>query len=203
VLIGGNGEDASTIILDEGNEHKTITVTGNAQIDAAVKKFGSGAVYFDGAGDWLGFPFGDADFNLPPMWTHEAWINFAVDTGDQTIFGVWNSPSSGYQLRFLAGSLDWFCFGGTNFSGSFAPDVETWYHVAIDRDGTTTRLYVNGTMIASTTGAQSGTADIEFTVGAGSGLFNGWIDEYRFTSGVARYASDSGYTTPTSAFPRY
>jgi hypothetical protein len=203
VLIGGNGEDASTIILDEGNEHKTITVTGNAQIDTAVKKFGSGAVYFDGTGDWLGFPFGDADFNLPPMWTHEAWVNFASTSGQPSIFGVWNTPFSGYQLRYTAGSLDWFCFNGTNFSGSFSPDTETWYHIAIDRDGTTTRLYVNGVMIASTTGAQSGTADIEFTVGAAASLFNGWIDEYRFTSGVARYASDSGYTTPTSAFPRY
>ena len=31
---------------------------------------------------------------------------------------------------------------------------------------------------------------------------NGWIDEVRITKGVARYASDSGYTVPTAAFPR-
>jgi hypothetical protein len=31
---------------------------------------------------------------------------------------------------------------------------------------------------------------------------NGWLDEIRITKGVARYASDSGYTVPTAAFPR-
>ncbi len=32
--------------------------------------------------------------------------------------------------------------------------------------------------------------------------FDGWIDELRITKGVARYASDSGFAVPTSAYPR-
>ncbi len=30
----------------------------------------------------------------------------------------------------------------------------------------------------------------------------GWLDELRITKGVARYASDGGFTVPTAAFPR-
>ncbi|TIL80512.1 MAG: LamG domain-containing protein, partial [Mesorhizobium sp.] len=37
---------------------------------------------------------------------------------------------------------------------------------------------------------------------AGARSFNGWIDELRITKGVARYASDGGFTPPTAAFPR-
>jgi hypothetical protein len=32
--------------------------------------------------------------------------------------------------------------------------------------------------------------------------FDGWIDELRITKDVARYASDSGFAVPTSAYPR-
>jgi hypothetical protein len=35
-----------------------------------------------------------------------------------------------------------------------------------------------------------------------SGPFLGNIDEVRITKGAARYASNSGFTVPTAAYPR-
>lgn len=202
VLIGGNGTDGSTTITDEGTHNKTITIVGNAQIDTGVKKFGTGSMLFDGSGDWVALPFNDTDFDLSPIgWTIEAWVRFASISGAQSIFGVWNSPVSGYQLRYFAGALEWHCFGGTNFSGAWSPSIETWYHVAIAFDGTTTRIFADGILIASTAGVQSGQGDIEFTIGVASDYFNGWIDEFRFTNGViGRYTA--AFIPPTEPFPR-
>jgi hypothetical protein len=44
--------------------------------------------------------------------------------------------------------------------------------------------------------------DVTATLDIGSATFGGWIDELRITKGVARYASDGGFTVPTAAFPR-
>jgi hypothetical protein len=63
-------------------------------------------------------------------------------------------------------------------------------------------------MLAKTTGVTSVIGDIaavmniaSYNSGAGGSL-NGYLDETRITFGIPRYDSDSGYTVPTSAFPR-
>ncbi|QKC83613.1 LamG-like jellyroll fold domain-containing protein [Mesorhizobium sp. NZP2077] len=67
-------------------------------------------------------------------------------------------------------------------------------------------MYLNGTMVASSTHRTINPSGAVLSIGADgntSGFnFNGWIDEVRITKGVARYASDSGFTAPTAAFPR-
>jgi hypothetical protein len=69
------------------------------------------------------------------------------------------------------------------------------------------RLYKDGVMLASATPPNSAIFNSPQVLGigatsAGGGALDGWIDELRITKGVARYASDSGYTVPTAAFPR-
>lgn len=85
-----------------------------------------------------------------------------------------------------------------------------WYHVAADKDATgKIRLYVDGVMLGSATPANS--AIFNSTAGLGIGAqgangnvdMAGWLDEVRITKGVARYASDSGFTVPTAAYPRF
>ena len=48
LLLHGDGTSGSTTITDSSSTPKTITVNGNAQIDTAVKKFGTGSIEFDG-----------------------------------------------------------------------------------------------------------------------------------------------------------
>jgi Concanavalin A-like lectin/glucanases superfamily len=83
------------------------------------------------------------------------------------------------------------------------------YHVAVDKDATgKIRIYVDGVMYGSSTPANSAffSSTAPLTIGAqsSSGLvdMDGWLDDVRITKGVARYASDGGFTVPTSAFPR-
>lgn len=208
LLVGANGSDGSTAFVDESQAARTIIVTGDAQIDTAQQKFGTGSALFDGTDDAINVA-DHADFDLPAAWTFECWLRFNSTSGDQAIFGgAWNPPSDGYLLRYNSNALEWFCFGGTNLEGSpWTPFTGTWYHVAVDRDGTTTRIYVDGVMIGSTTGAQDGVPSVGFTIGAqnasGAGRpFNGWIDEFRYTRGFARYGSDAGFVVPSAAFPR-
>jgi hypothetical protein len=78
----------------------------------------------------------------------------------------------------------------------------------VDRDsGGTMRIYADGVMLASITQSglslRNGDGLLEIGYATGVGYYlDGWIDEVRITKGVARYASNSGFTVPTAAFPR-
>ena len=78
----------------------------------------------------------------------------------------------------------------------------TWYHVALAREGTNTRLFVDGTQrgikTSDTTnyGASKGVvigADFDGT----SNSLAGYIDELRIEKGVAKYTA--AFTAPTAA----
>jgi hypothetical protein len=88
--------------------------------------------------------------------------------------------------------------------GTVATNV--WQHVCADFDGAKYRLYLNGAMVASSTTLVSIFNPAKpLAVGANSDnafIFSGNIDELRLTKGMARYASDSGFTVPAAAFPR-
>ncbi|TIT84704.1 MAG: LamG domain-containing protein, partial [Mesorhizobium sp.] len=85
--------------------------------------------------------------------------------------------------------------------------LDSWHAIAVDKDSSgKIRLYVDGSVFASATPADStifnSTGALEIGRALATAVYDGWIDELRITKGVARYASDSGYTPATSAFPR-
>jgi hypothetical protein len=150
--------------------------------------------------------------------TIECWAKFAdLSTNDPNIivansffdvdwhFGV----TSAGEMRFG------FHPGGGGpsvaiISSGASIATDTWYFLAVDKDSSgKIRLYRDGVMVASSTPADS-TFETEDSAGldigaaglVGAFAMNGWIDELRITKGVARYASDSGFTVPTGAFPR-
>lgn len=68
-------------------------------------------------------------------------------------------------------------------------------------------MYLNGVIVASSTTHRTiNPSGAVLSIGGDGNTtnfnFNGWIDEVRITKGVARYASDAGFTVPTAAFPR-
>jgi hypothetical protein len=80
--------------------------------------------------------------------------------------------------------------------------ANTWNHVAFVRSGTSCVAYLNGTSVV--TGTVSGalaSSSQKLAIGSftsdGSDLFTGYIDDFRFTRGQARYTSN--FTPPTSA----
>ncbi|BCH33114.1 hypothetical protein MesoLjLc_50440 [Mesorhizobium sp. L-8-10] len=220
LLAGFNGVDGSTTFDDESNSNHTMTAAGNAQVDTAVVKFGTGSLLCDGTGDWINIADSD-DWYLPGEFTMEAWVRPDASTvTTRAICGQWTnlnpnnsfyfyyvwSSSTAKSFRFLmspdgtAASAVGLTQANTNI------DQSVFHHVAVDRDASNVaRLYVDGVMVASATitGGANVTGNLRVgDRGSGTAPWLGWIDELRITKGVARYASDGGFTPPTAAFPR-
>lgn len=182
---------------------------GDVKIVSTPTKFGSGALYFDGTGDYLKFQplpiytFGTGDF------TFECWIymNSYNATWGSQIFGghvygvsadyLWSINTTGKMVFQITSST-----AGQIVATSSVP-LTTWTHIALVRYNGTVTPYINGTSAggaASYTTAMtivtSPTIGTDSTGNAGA-LLNGYIDDFR----ISRYARYTGaFTAPTSAF---
>ncbi len=207
LLLHGDGTSGSTTITDSSSTPKTITVNGNAQIDTAVKKFGTGSIEFDGTGDYLTAP-DDAAWDLGSSdFTIEAWVYPTASPAQPIIVGQWTSSYAWVLLlsndgnRYLRGLL----YNGSfnDYVSTSALSLNSWNHCAFVREGNTVSLYLNGTSVYSTTFTGSvSTSTSALSIGAnsaGGSPFQGYLDDIRITNGVARYTSN--FTPPTSAFP--
>ena len=199
-------------IFDSTGKNVLETV-GNAQIDTAVKKFGTGSMEFDGAGDYLSMPqstqtqFGDGDFTI------EGWF-YRNNTNDGTIYGdrgavaVYGGLLIGFRNNyvFIAASVNGSSWAIDTYASTAGSTVSaaTWTHIAIVRSGSTCSVYINGTESYNRTlsGAIVQT-ESNVLVGADPAsavpTFNGYIDDLRITKGVARYTAN--FTPPIEAFP--
>jgi hypothetical protein len=82
--------------------------------------------------------------------------------------------------------------------------TNTWYHVAVVRNGTSFKTYINGAEVHTQTTSNSlGDYTTPLVIGARTFDYNvklnGYIDELRITKGVARYTSN--FIPPTAPFP--
>ena len=215
LLLPFDGSDTATSTSDESDNSHTITFAGTAQLDTAQKKFGTASLLLDGDSDYIqvadhdSFDFGAGNF------TAECWIRFAA-LGNNTIFSHWangTASSMSYYLTYFNSSgilrLGYYLGGNLDSTYSWSPSTGTWYHIALERSGTTLKVYIDGTSVisvsASTTALQA--SEDPFRVGvfndASTGspsldwYFNGHIDDLRITKGLARYGTN--FTPPTSA----
>lgn len=200
-----NGVDAETTTDDGSNAARTVVFNGNAQLDDAQQKFGTTSLLLDGTGDSVhvvsdsALNVGTGDFTI------EGWIRYNGDPGTspRTLAAKWTE--TGNQREWILQSQDntinfWLSTDGSNAAnyggGAFDPAADTWYHLAVVRDGTTIRTFAHGVQIdtspiAVETELHTGTSPLY--VGQSDGGFpnyhNGWIDDFRFTVGVARYTA--------------
>jgi hypothetical protein len=192
-------------IIDSTGKNNLETV-GSAQVSTTTKKFGNGAMYFDGNGDYLTIPaspnlqFGTGDFTV------EAWVNPIIFVNGannyfpiiDTRFGV---SSTSYVAGIWSGKLDFYYGngGGRYTAVSNIVSVNNWQHIAIIRQSGTIMTFVNGIKDSLTT-TYSGSLLVESsTILIGrltdGDVANGYIDELRITKGKALYTSNF---TPTS-----
>lgn len=194
-------------IFDNAMMNDLVTV-GNAQVSTAVKKYGTGSMYFDGTGDNLSAPGSDLH-NLPGEFTVECWF-YTTSTAAQRIAGKWNGTSNvawilvvnpgGSQIQWATGNNGTF---QATFSYTATVSTSTWHHIAVTRSGTTIRAFLNGVQVgSSSTSSANLTAPNTnaLTIGQAesTGYVTGYIDDLRITR-VARYTAN--FTPPTAAFP--
>jgi hypothetical protein len=193
----------------DGAMKNNLETVGNAQVSTSVVKYGSGSMYFDGTGDYLVsnsgtdlYAFGAGNFTI------ECWVYFNV-VGSQVFY---DGRPSGTQTTqpaiYMSGSgvLFYYANGANQITGATLTSGQ-WYHVAVCRANSQTRMFLNGVQTGSTysdTTVYTNTAGRPiigvdgFTVGTNP--LNGYIDDLRVTKGVARYIAN--FTPPLVALPR-
>lgn len=137
--------------------------------------------------------------------TIAAWIRTGTTTGTHYAFsyGATTNQNSMY-FGTNGSSVIGGATGGTSLSGGTL-STNVWYHVALTYDGTTARLYLNGTQVAS--GARSwnliaGDAIIGRHT-ANAGYWNGQVDDVRVYSSTLSASTilDLASIPPTPTSP--
>jgi hypothetical protein len=197
---------------------------GAAQIGTAIKKFGTGSLYFDG-GDTtrLYHPYSPLYDFATDNFTFEAWIypTRASTTGTRIFstgggFVGWNSTNG---IQFLIQTSGGTTSGGvldvqiaTNTSSptgvvnSTILPINQWSFISVCVLDSIMYVGVNGSVVSGSVATRARpSVNPDVNVGALVGestsvlSFQGYIDELRLTQGVARYTSS--FVPPTAAFP--
>ena len=202
VLLSGT----NTGVQDATGKNDIITY-GSVKTQANTVKYGTGAMYFDGAGNYLlnPAPANPLLCSFNGSFTIEMWV-YLTSTGNQyPIFSGYGSSNSqgGIQMSISSGLATGSIYVSStayNATNSTSIAQTTWTHLALVRNGTTLTLYVNGVggTGVSASGATNYSSSFNLYVGQNfstSYPFTGYIDDLRITNGIARYTSN--FTPPT------
>lgn len=192
LLLQGEGS-----VRDSSITSAATTLVGNAHVSTAQVKYGTGSFAFDGNGDYVDagfsprFAFGLSDFTIE-TWAksnvaakNNAYLLMLDSTGGVS-FGIENG-------RLLLGRRA----TSTELFYPYSTDTN-WHHFAVTRSAGVARIFVDGVMVAqgpnSVNYQVSGPARVGGFNLAGY-EWNGYIDDFRITNGVARYVTN--FTPPT------
>lgn len=198
LMLHFDGTDGSTNFVDDSWSNHPVTAHGDAQIDTAQSRFGDASVLFDEDGDYLTIPdspdwdFGTGDFTI------DFWVRFIDASFYDKLLDMWHATRCQIQYYAPAGGIGVY-IGGSITYHAWSPVINTWYHIALARSGTTAKFFIDGIQIGDdiiNSYDISGNTNIGIGGGYnGDDLFNGWMDEVRISKGIARWTSE--FTPPT------
>jgi hypothetical protein len=210
LLLTLNGSNGATSTVDEAGSH-TITFNGNAQLSTGQKKFGTASLLLDGSGDYLDVSQ-DSKFNLTGDFTIECWIRTSSTAGDGVIVDLNRlsiSNPAGFVFYRNGSNITWYASsdGSTNNIAnglSFGTlSVDTWYHIAVAKKGSSWAAWLNGTRGSTLTSASTPYYNVSALtkIGAyvGGAEFEGYIDDVRIINGLAIYDPASASITVPAA----
>lgn len=199
LLMDMEGVNNGTVFTDYSLAHAAWTAVGNAKTSNTAAKFGNTSLSLDGA-SWLESEarglalMGKQDFTL------EMWVKTAKT--DSVIVDLY-APYKGWTIQVVSGRAavyDGIAETRAILSNALIND-NVWHHIALCRQGTTLRCFIDGVLDNSAFNS----SDFNSTpakIGIGAFVnrnlpaYNliGYIDEVRFTFGVARYTAN--FTPP-------
>lgn len=206
LLMHLDGSNNGTSFLDQcGN---TITLQGSPVTSTAQFKFGTASLSLNGSSalkvaDSARIVPGTGDFTI------EAWIRPTATANAR----IWSYQAAGSaQVMILGRDATGRVFGelrdssganDTTLTGATVLNLNQWYHIAFVRQGTTCYIFVDGVMEGNLGGMSQniptgGVCSIGYFQTGANAFFTGFIDEIRFTKGVARYTAN--FTPPSAAF---
>ena len=177
-------------------------VVTNSNVTTFGTKYYLSSASFNGTSSYIEIP-NTSDFNFGDKnFTVEMWVNSNSGSGSRRNL-YWGGNSAGQDssanLFFEISASNVLRAGvATNSTYSFASgsttiNLNTWYHVAVVRNGNNLYGYVNG--VLEFTASASGTANVNTSpiqIGGVrlSNVFGGYIQDFRIYSGIAKYTSN-------------
>jgi hypothetical protein len=212
LLLHFDGAGGATSFIDECGH--TFTAAGNAQIDTADSKIGGASLLLDGVGDWVttadtdDWAIGANDFTI------ECWFKCNAAGGTQLMiagqcdsaatvtsrsFNIYRETTNVMAAGVFVGTTAYNCSGTIQFTNA----VNTgWHHIALVRIGNVLKMFIDGAQDGGDV-AITGTVNNSpnaLRIGAlgeyVSQPWIGWIDEFRFSIGKARWTTNF---TPSTA----
>jgi hypothetical protein len=192
--------------------HSPAVGAADVSHDTAQKKWGSSSILFDGDSGYLTIP-DHADWDMGSgKFTIDFWVRIAnLPAGNFDFFSI-------YQTSLIYMTLRFTNQGGGNYNFlwrvydqptdtlqistlSTITSANTWYHIAVIRgwggNANDWALCVDGSILGTaTTDAivwpnYTGPLLIgAFNHGSPSSFFDGWIDEFRWVKGVAKWTAN-------------
>jgi hypothetical protein len=181
-------------VTDSGSLGLTITNT-DVTFSDTVYKFGYSGV-FNGSSAYLSVPdnaawdFGTEDFTI------DFWVRFDVLDAIQFLFCSSEVMSTSWIRAHYSStannSFDLYVMG-VYYGFAWYPSIDTWYHIAVVRAGSSLKIYVDGIAkqtVEDSTNITNGAYAIwigqQYVPG---NRLNGYIDEFRI-SNIARWTTN-------------
>ena len=193
---------------DKSTSAHTLTPSGTPEIqpfspfapsaayDPAVN---GGSGYFSATADYASIA-ASSDFDVLSngTFTIDFWFYRTDALGLYADYvGIFNGVSAGVLLYQYSTGFHVYINGSTVFNVTH-PALNQWVHVALTRDGTTLKLFLNGVLQGSST-ASLGTSNYPLNIAGdstGRAGVQGYVSDVRVVKGTAVYTS--AFTPPTA-----
>ncbi len=205
LLLHFDGTDGSKLFIDSSSQGHTVTAHGDAKISTFQSKLGGSGALFDGSGDFLSIP-DNADWDFG---TGDFTIDFWCRISDINLSSGLLSSSTGYNdwlnviFNHLNKEIEFNVMGSIN-RWTWDPQADRWYHIALVRNGSTLKAFVDGRELTLSAGGRDSSlvsCSGELRLGLDSGgsrYMHGDIDELRISNGIARW--NSHFTPPREPY---
>jgi len=209
ITVNSDAALAYVSLLIDGDQGIEIDATGNNSLTPigptapvlsnSIYKYGSGSIYFSGAGAYQItytslFNLSLGDYTIE-SWVYPTQYAIANCVISKDTYGA----NFDWCLDFPIGgkTVLWQTNRGTQTLLVTVPQmlVNTWYHAAVVSHSGTVTIYLNGVSYGSKVVATTNADTIALSVGCAgysnpSSYFHGYIDDLRVTNGIARYTAN-------------
>ena len=161
-----SGDVSGVNVIDQAGSNNG-TLIGDATVSAGIE---GQAFSFDGDGDYIKMPdassldFGTTDFTISLLSKLDGPIvdmTGLIHKGDYHTSNGWWIYFSGVEGRILFGRQAW-----SVQIEAYYPDDQGWHHVTVERESGTFRIFVDGVMGTTQTGAFNLTSTHDLIIGA-------------------------------------
>jgi hypothetical protein len=212
VLLHGDGTNGTqnNTFLDSSTNNFTITRNGTAT-QGTYTPFSQAAGYWSNyfpTASYLtvatnaAFTYGTSDFTI------ECWVYLTTTGSIQYIIDQRNSGTANAVIPAIYVSasnvLTYFVSNAAQITGTTALVVGTWYHVAVARSSTSTKMFLNGVQEGSTYSDSNNYVASRVTINSNgataSNYLVGYTSNVRLVKGTAVYTANfTPSTTPLTA----